>query len=116
MTSRTCFTPDVRMIKRNPGMEHGPIACMLGEHDQGRNLIKTAETALANGDCDVFKADTAKFIDLLRAHIDKENTILYRMADDIDRQTQDGDSAMLPAFLEINKNLEEIPKKFNLSV
>ena len=53
----------------------GPVAVMLHEHVQGRSLLAAMR-------------DPAKFADaargyaaLLRAHIDKENQILFRMAD-----------------------------------
>ncbi len=53
----------------------GPVAVMLHEHEQGRALLKAMR-------------DPAKFADaarayaaLLHAHIDKENHILFRMAD-----------------------------------
>lgn len=101
------------MVKRNPQMEHGPIACMLGEHDQGRNLIISAEKNLNQNKTEQFKEDVLAFILLLRGHIDKENTVLYMMADGIDAKTNDGDSNLLPAFEEINKNLVATAEKFS---
>lgn len=102
------------IVKRNPALEFGPIACMLKEHNQGREYIQNAANALEINDTTALKNNINGFIDLLRSHIEKENTVLYKMADDIDRQTQDGDSQLLAAFQEINKNLEKTPLKFGI--
>ena len=64
----------------------GPIAVMLSEHELGRSLIRV----IADGAAALGKSpDAAKriiesgraYIQLLRGHIDKENTILFPMAD-----------------------------------
>ena len=56
-----------------------PIAVMLHEHVEGRMLV----TAIANGAADAARRARAghAFAGLLRAHIDKENLILFPMAD-----------------------------------
>ena len=63
----------------------GPVAVMLHEHDLGRGLVgKLAELATT----ETWPADAAArireygggFARMLRAHIDKEDTILYPMA------------------------------------
>lgn len=67
--------------------EQGPIAVMLHEHRQGRALAQhmagaldaaragdeTARAALRNG--------AIAYVDLIRAHIQKEDNILFAMAD-----------------------------------
>lgn len=73
------------------GMPHngGPIAVMLYEHTLGRNEIAAIADAL-----DKFKAGDARaaeplaehliaYIKILREHIEKENDILFAMADRI---------------------------------
>lgn len=67
--------------------EGGPIEVMLLEHDQGRGYVKglgegiakykTGELAAAS----VIADNARNYVGLLRAHIDKENNILYPMAD-----------------------------------
>lgn len=68
------------------GREGGPIGVMLKEHGQGRELVgkmKTAlmryrrgESAAAAGFCRASRA----YIDLLRRHIEKENLVLFPIA------------------------------------
>ncbi len=67
--------------------EGGPIACMLDEHIQGRNLIAAISENMksaAAGDeparVVVFKAVRA-YVGLLEQHIEKEDSILFAMAD-----------------------------------
>ena len=69
--------------------EHGPIGVMLAEHDLGRKYIKGMQEALkeptaghASGQRMVpFSSNGRAYAALLRAHIEKENTILFPMAD-----------------------------------
>jgi len=65
----------------------GPVAVMLYEHTQGRNLVAVMTSAAeryATGDASALK-DLAlagrNFIGLLRQHIQKEDNILFVMAD-----------------------------------
>lgn len=68
-------------------MEGGPVAVMLIEHEQGRahvrNLLDATNT-YAGGDTSAIEAihlHAHQFIELLRAHIQKEDNILFMMAD-----------------------------------
>jgi len=67
--------------------EGGPIGVMLTEHDMGRNYVKGMSAATQKykaGDKDALSDITENarnYITLLREHIDKEDTILYQMAD-----------------------------------
>ena len=65
----------------------GPIEVMLEEHAQGRALIQAME-ATAGAER---VANARRYISLLRAHIDKENGVLFPIAegvlDDETRQT-----------------------------
>lgn len=69
--------------------EAGPVGVMLYEHDEGRQYIRAMEAALpeaAAGDeasrSRLIEA-TLGYVNLLRAHIDKENFILFPMADNV---------------------------------
>lgn len=78
-----------RMIERGFPTESGPIAVMLAEHDEGRAHLRAVDEALPSAD----QGDAAAigsvcehlqgYVDLLRQHIDKENNVLYVMADQI---------------------------------
>ncbi|MFQ5891618.1 MAG: hemerythrin domain-containing protein [Candidatus Methanofastidiosia archaeon] len=67
--------------------EGGPIGVMLLEHDEGRDYIKGMSEAVAKyktGDGKAFPKiveNARKYITLLTQHIDKEDNILYPMAD-----------------------------------
>jgi hemerythrin-like domain-containing protein len=75
-----------RMAERGFPVQGGPIAVMLSEHQAGRAFIRgIAEgTAKLGTDPAATKqiAENARgYVDLLRAHIGKENNILFPMAD-----------------------------------
>lgn len=55
----------------------GPIGIMLEEHAEGRALIG----ALAASGAAPRAASARRYVDLLRAHIDKENGVLFPLAD-----------------------------------
>ncbi len=61
--------------------EGGPIGVMLLEHQQGREYISLMIKSLESQDLINFKANAAKYRDLLRNHIEKENDVLFVMAD-----------------------------------
>jgi hemerythrin-like domain-containing protein len=64
------------MVKAGVPSEGGPIAVMLAEHVDGRAFIKAMELGGAR------RPSAARgYVRLLRAHIDKENEILFRIAD-----------------------------------
>jgi hemerythrin-like domain-containing protein len=64
--------------------EHsGPIAVMLAEHMQGRDYIKQMDGAIAAGPDYVTFAYAARgYSLLLKNHIQKENYVLFQMAED----------------------------------
>ena len=67
--------------------EGGPTGMMLMEHTQGRNYVKGAAEAFSKfGKEDetakeIFTQNVKNYISLLREHIDKEDNILYMIAD-----------------------------------
>ncbi len=74
------------MAAKGMSTETGPLAVMLHEHEQGRRLIRVlAEAAGATGEMAEAErlrtADAAvAYAGMLRAHIQKEDQILYPMA------------------------------------
>ena len=76
------------MVHRGFPQHGGPIAVMLSEHETGRAFIRgIAEGAAALGtDPGAAKQIVENgrgYIGLLRAHINKENNILFPMADNV---------------------------------
>ena len=67
--------------------EEGPIGVMLMEHSEGRHCIKGMVEAVAeykqNGKdfAPKFIQNARTYVELLTQHIDKENNILFEMAD-----------------------------------
>lgn len=63
--------------------EGGPIGQMLLEHNQGRKHIKDMEASIENGvlQASSFVNAATGYIELMRAHIEKENTVLFPLGD-----------------------------------
>ncbi|MGQ9555776.1 MAG: hemerythrin domain-containing protein [Anaerolineae bacterium] len=67
--------------------EGGPIGVMLAEHDIGRNFVRGMREGVARyeaGDrraCSQIADNARGYVNLLRQHIQKEDDILYMMAD-----------------------------------
>jgi len=78
-----------RMRERGMPAGGGPIAVMLREHDQGRALVGAVADALPaarDGDASAVAAvceSLLAYAQLLRAHIGKEDNVLYPMADQL---------------------------------
>lgn len=112
------------MKNKNPSLEHGPLMCMLSEHEQGRILVKNAKIALdnfkASNDANnliEMKKNLMAFSQLLNNHINKENEVLYPMAESLNESALDGDELMLEKFIVIeNSNLEILKKYKELGV
>jgi hemerythrin-like domain-containing protein len=58
--------------------EDGPIAVMIDEHNLGRGYVKAMREAKNQKD---FASAAKNYVSLLSQHIDKEDNILYMMAD-----------------------------------
>src|SRR5690242_7372209 len=65
------------MVKAGVPSDGGPIAVMLEEHVEGRRLV----TAMDMGAGPARIAACCAYVDLLRAHIEKENEIVFPLAD-----------------------------------
>jgi hemerythrin-like domain-containing protein len=76
-----------KMRERSPHAAEGPLSVMLGEHDEGRRLVKDIAERLPpahNGDSAALRGLAEKLVsygDLLEAHIDKEDNVLFPLAD-----------------------------------
>ena len=67
------------MVKAGVPSEGGPIGVMLAEHVQGREYVR----AMAEGTGSARSRAAWAFVTLLRAHIDKENNVLFQIADSV---------------------------------
>jgi hemerythrin-like domain-containing protein len=77
----------IKMVECGMPKEHGPIAVMLAEHEQGRAFtrgMREAAERLAAGDGTALAAlvqNAQGYAGLLRQHISKEDQVLFPMAD-----------------------------------
>ncbi len=75
------------MEDRGMPVQGGPIAVMLHEHEEGRRRVTAVADALPRarqgdpGALATVRTNLLAFVQLLRAHISKEDNILYPMAD-----------------------------------
>jgi len=78
-----------RMQQRGVAAEGGPISVMLLEHDDGRRRVASIAEAIpaaARGETSAVAAvrqNLLAYVELLRRHIEKENNVLYPIADRI---------------------------------
>lgn len=92
----------VKMEEAGMPVEGGPIAAMLYEHGEGRRLVRAMSQALpraAEGDAVATAAvarDLLAYVRLLRAHIRKEDNVLYPMADRL--LTAEDQQALMEGF------------------
>ena len=73
----------VDLEKHGVPNEGGPIGVMLYDHNQGREYIFLMNKAVEAKDLTAFNDAAAKYRDLMRSHIEKENNVLFVMADKI---------------------------------
>ena len=89
--------------------EGGPIGVMLAEHEQGRAFIRNMSSAIADYKNGAESAalllteNIGAYSELLRGHIDKENNILFEMADSVlSEKVQD---ELFDRFEELEENV-----------
>lgn len=85
-----------QLVRAGMPSQGGPVGVMLHEHEVGRGYIRTISDSVeraATGDQDARRAMIGAmtgYVDLLRAHIQKENMILFPMAERLlDPESQD---------------------------
>lgn len=63
--------------------EGGPIGIMLAQHKKGRELVNQMELSLKNNSInkDAFVESSSSYVNLLREHIEKENTLTFPFTD-----------------------------------
>jgi hemerythrin-like domain-containing protein len=67
-------------------VEGGPVGMMLMEHEEGRDYVRSMTAALDNADPESARAtlvdDARSYIRLLTEHIQKEDDVLFKIAED----------------------------------
>ncbi len=96
-----------KLAERGLPTEGGPVGVMLMEHEQGRAFVRglaSASERYAAGDKAAIPdlvANALSYVKLLREHIDKENGVLFVMADQILSDEEQGQ--LYDAFEEVER-------------
>lgn len=69
------------MRENNIEEEISLVDILTEEHETGRNFVKNMAEAIAEKDSTKFIENARGYVELLNPHIDKENNILFPMAD-----------------------------------
>ena len=94
-----------KLGERGYGPETGPVAVMLAEHEQGRAYLRAVGEALndlgADGARTRFASAARGYVELLTAHIFKEDNILFQLADNV--FTEDDQRIVAAGFEEVER-------------
>ena len=71
------------LVSKGVSNEGGPVGVMLQEHNLGREYIAQMNKYVEAKDVTEFNTAAAKYRDLLRNHIEKEDKVLFAMADQL---------------------------------
>lgn len=93
----------VELVEKGIPKEGGPVGVMLEEHKLGRRYISEMADALAEKKLTDFEVAARGYADLLRHHIEKENNILFEMADNVISEEEQDD-----LFEKFEKHEEEV--------
>jgi len=106
----------VELIKNGMPEKNSPIEAMHMEHDQGRAFIRGLEVAAQKamdgetGQLRVISANARGYASLLRGHIDKEDNILYPLAERVLPETVR--TGMLAAYQQAETKTPELEAKY----
>jgi len=89
--------------KRGIPKEGGPIGVMLTEHDIGRSFVRKIVDGINKNNKKTIVENSFGYIQLLRDHIEKENNILFTMADSV--LTKNDSKEILKKFDEVEKRM-----------
>ncbi|MBR9681990.1 MAG: hypothetical protein GOV00_04300 [Candidatus Altiarchaeota archaeon] len=87
-----------------------PIRQMIFEHITGREEIKIMEVGVRTKNKEDILAGARGYIQLIREHITKEDTVLYPMADEA--MSDEVKASMLEKFKQVNTDKQEDVERF----
>jgi hemerythrin-like domain-containing protein len=70
----------VELERAGMGHDHGPLACMRHEHEQGRAARQQMIAALRQRDGNGLAHLAAAYVEQLRQHVEKEDLVLFPLA------------------------------------
>lgn len=106
------------MLEKNPALKNGPIGVMLMDHEQGRDLIKGTYLLLDKVEAtnnpvkNQILSNMNQFFDHLYGHIQKEDNILYSIAESLNAQSKDGDEWMRTILKDIESTMGQEIQRF----
>jgi len=68
------------LLERSLGLQQGPLAVMLAEHEEFRALVQALRDAVQAANHEAQRVHARAVIELLRGHIAKEDHVLFPMA------------------------------------
>jgi len=68
------------VLARHLGLTQGPLAVMTAEHATFRELMHRLSASVRSGDAEQQRTRALDVVELLRAHIAKEDNVLFPMA------------------------------------
>lgn len=84
------------LIQAGMPAQAGPLSVMLYEHEKARALINAMQNAIDRDNKKEFLLYSTRYVQLLNQHIEKENYILFDMAEQM--LTPDGDEKIFEEF------------------
>ena len=90
------------LMQAGMAIQEGPLRVMAYEHERGRSLISAMDDALGRDEKHDFVMYARRYIELLTQHIEKENYVLFDMADQ--KLTDDEDQKIADAFDHFERN------------
>lgn len=106
----------VELVKNGMPAKQSPIEAMHMEHDQGRvyvrNMEEAAQKALdgETGQATIIAENAKGYAALLRGHIEKEDDILYPLAERV--LPEEVRSRMLAAYVQAEAKTPELKEKY----
>ena len=100
--------------------KQSPIEAMLMEHDQGRAFVRNMEEAAQkalngeSGQIPVIAENAKGYAELLRGHIDKEDTILYPLAERV--LPEEGRDTLASAYADAAAQMPGLEAKYQALV
>jgi len=106
----------IELIENGMPEKQSPIEAMHMEHDQGRDYVRALEEAAQRalqgtpGQIPVIAANAKGYAELLRGHIDKEDNILYPLAERV--LPEEVRERMFAAYAEAEAQTPELEEKY----
>lgn len=110
----------IELIKNGMPEKNSPIEAMHMEHDQGRAFVRSMEAAAQkalngeDGQIAVIAENAKGYAELLRGHIDKEDNILYPLAERVLPEAVR--SGMLQAYEQAEEKTPGLEENYRLLV